>query len=841
MKNKLKLIGICQLLLMIGMVAHAQGTAFTYQGRLNAGGAPAGGSYTLVFTLYTTNTTGSAVAGPVTNTAVAVTNGLFTTTIDFGAGVFLGSSNWLEIAVSTNGANAFSTLAPRQQLTPVPYAITAANVSGTVYASSVSGALTNGNLPSSPTVTGTVTAGAFAGNGANVTNVNAAALNGLSATNFWQLGGNNVAGGQFLGSANSQAVIVKVNNQEAMRYEPTTDTPNVVGGYSGNYVQPGLPGVTIGGGGTAIGGQPNIVTNNGQYAVIAGGYRNTVTNYGGAILGGSVNFAGGYFATIGGGQVHTNFSDYGFIGGGILNTIQRYASYSMIGGGNQNTIQINSSGSTIGGGYQNYIGPNATNSTIGGGQQIFIGPNAFGSTIGGGYHNLIQANATTSMIGGGSYNYIYGNGGFIGGGGYDGYAYAGNNNYGNAAVIVGGLGNSIASGGDYSVIGGGYGNTIQFEDSTIGGGVQNNVSGIGSFIGGGGEDGGFNILGNTNAGNASVIVGGLGNLIASGVNYSTIGGGVNNVVGGTGGTVPGGNGNTANGANSFAAGTYAHANNDGAFVWADLNYAAFNSTGPNQFLIRAAGNVGINTTTPRATLHVANGSSGQVPNGGSVGAFESSGSAYINLLTPSANESGILFGNTISAADGGILYNSGSITRGLQFRTGNNATRMVITSAGNVGIGTTSPGNLLVVGNSGSPAYCNGTTWQNGSDRNIKNDFSEISPQTVLAKVSALPITEWQYKLEAAGTRHIGPMAQDFHAAFGLNGGDDTHISTVDEGGVALAAIQGLNEKMENRSQKAEDSIQKLQMETKEKDAEIQELKQRLDALEKLILNQKQN
>jgi len=106
--------------------ASAQGTAFTYQGRLNTGGSPANGTYDIAFSLYTANAGGVAVAGPVTNSAVGVTNGLFTTTVDFG-NVLTGASNWLAIAVSTNGANAFSTLSPRQQLTPAPYAIYAEN------------------------------------------------------------------------------------------------------------------------------------------------------------------------------------------------------------------------------------------------------------------------------------------------------------------------------------------------------------------------------------------------------------------------------------------------------------------------------------------------------------------------------------------------------------------------------------------------------------------------------------------------------------------------------------------------------------------------------------------
>ncbi len=118
-------------------------------------------------------------------------------------------------------------------------------------------------------------------------------------------------------------------------------------------------------------------------------------------------------------------------------------------------------------------------------------------------------------------------------------------------------------------------------------------------------------------------------------------------------------------------------------------------------------------------------------------------------------------------------------------------------------------------------AYCDGTTWQNGSDRNGKENFAAINPRAVLEKVSALPITEWKYKVEADGTEHLGPMAQDFHAAFGLNGPDDKHIATVDEEGVALAAIQGLNQKLD------------------ETRAENADLRARLEKLERLIQSPK--
>jgi len=73
----------------------------------------------------------------------------------------------------------------------------------------------------------------------------------------------------------------------------------------------------------------------------------------------------------------------------------------------------------------------------------------------------------------------------------------------------------------------------------------------------------------------------------------------------------------------------------------------------------------------------------------------------------------------------------------------------------------------------------------------------------VLAQVVALPVTQWNYKAEP-GIKRIGPMAQDFHAAFHV-GGDDTSISTVDEGGVALAAIQGLYAELRDRDAKIAD------------------------------------
>jgi hypothetical protein len=115
------------------------------------------------------------------------------------------------------------------------------------------------------------------------------------------------------------------------------------------------------------------------------------------------------------------------------------------------------------------------------------------------------------------------------------------------------------------------------------------------------------------------------------------------------------------------------------------------------------------------------------------------------------------------------------------------------------------------------------------SDRNAKKNFSSIDPQNVLEKVAAMPITRWNYKADASSVAHVGPMAQDFHAAFGLNGTDSTHISMIDEQGIALAAIQGLNQKLENtnaalNAEKAENA--KLR-------SSLTDLEKRLAALER--------
>jgi len=89
-----------------------------------------------------------------------------------------------------------------------------------------------------------------------------------------------------------------------------------------------------------------------------------------------------------------------------------------------------------------------------------------------------------------------------------------------------------------------------------------------------------------------------------------------------------------------------------------------------------------------------------------------------------------------------------------------------------------------------------GGMWTNGSDVNSKEGFEDVDPREVLERVLDLPVTTWRYEGEGDNVRHMGPMAQDFRAAFGL-GESEKHIGTVDADGVALAAIKGLAAQIE--------------------------------------------
>jgi photosystem II stability/assembly factor-like uncharacterized protein len=176
-------------LLSLTLVANAQTSVFNYQGQLSENGAPAGGIYDLRFAVYGSVSGGSPLAGPLTNNAVGVTNGLFTVALDFGSAVFDGSPRWLDIGVRPSGSPvAFTVLSPRQPLTSVPYAIRALNASnllGTLPATNLTGTLPDARLStnvallsSDVTFRASVTATQFNGSGAGLFNVPAIGLTG---------------------------------------------------------------------------------------------------------------------------------------------------------------------------------------------------------------------------------------------------------------------------------------------------------------------------------------------------------------------------------------------------------------------------------------------------------------------------------------------------------------------------------------------------------------------------------------------------------------------------------------------------------------------------------------
>lgn len=111
-------------------------------------------------------------------------------------------------------------------------------------------------------------------------------------------------------------------------------------------------------------------------------------------------------------------------------------------------------------------------------------------------------------------------------------------------------------------------------------------------------------------------------------------------------------------------------------------------------------------------------------------------------------------------------------------------------------------------------------TWTDVSDRNVKENFEPVDPEEVLRLVATLPVQAWNYKAEDPSVRHMGPMAQDFYATFGL-GQDDKHIAALDASGVTLAAIQGLYAQ-----------VQELEAENAELQARVDNLEARLAALE---------
>lgn len=473
-------------------VAAPLGTAFTYQGRLYEGSVPASGEYVFQFGLFTSLEGGVNLgtfppSGPAL--IVPVTNGLFTTTLDFGASAFRGEARWLQVAVRTNdpASTEMTPLLPRQELKPVPYALHAFSATEATHATNADLAAKVawgiGSLIGMPA--------GFADGVDNDTTYTAGLGLSLSGTTFgvnpafgdgryWTLAGNSGTdpNAQFLGTIDDRSLTMRVNSRTALRLYPALPTANVIGGDAANQFGAGRWGVFIGGG--------------------------------------SSNNAAGIFSTIGGG-VYNTASDYASVGGGTGN--RAASQHAVVAGGANN--QATGIQSTVGGGFAN--GASATYASVGGG----FGNEASGqdSVVAGGSGNA--ATAGQSTVGGGSRNLVTASQSTVGGG-------VDNRAGGQDAVVAGGSGNNATAG--QSTVGGGRRNTVTAGQGTVSGGADNNVSGATATIAGG--------QANTNRANYGAVGGGFQNRLEAGAVDGVVAGGSHHLLRGHSGVIGGGSSNT---------------------------------------------------------------------------------------------------------------------------------------------------------------------------------------------------------------------------------------------------------------------------------------------------------
>jgi hypothetical protein len=283
----------------------------------------------------------------------------------------------------------------------------------------------------------------------------------------------------------------------------------------------------------------------------------------------------------------------------------------------------------------------------------------------------------------------------------------------------------------------------------------------------------------------ATIGGGWNNVVNS--SYSTIGGGFRNRAGIAGVaswcTGPGGNNNTANGDESTVGGGYSNvASAEKSVVSGGSNNEA---SGEESTVSGGDNNIasGYRSTISGGYDNTASGSYSTVVGGdnNSAGASFSFVAGQRAIADPTATGSFVWAdANDKDWTCGTANFFTARCTGGAMFTT-------AIDGSG-----------LPVAGVSVGPG---GNAWSSVSDRNRKENFESVDTHEILEKVAALPITSWNYKSEDQSIRHIGPMAQDFYPAFGLEE-DNKRISTIDPDGVALAAIQALVEEIQQLKQR---------------------------------------
>jgi hypothetical protein len=325
-------------------------------------------------------------------------------------------------------------------------------------------------------------------------------------------------------------------------------------------------------------------------------------------------------------------------------------------------------------------------------------------------------------------------------------------------VVVGSPANNVTAGVRGATIGGGgvpAGNTDPFFSNE---GPNRVTDAYGAVAGGynnrAGDDAGSQI-------DAPFATVGGGKENVAGSTYATVAGGNANVASSIASTVSGGDINVASGERSTVGGGAAHL--------ASAQYATIAGGNAND----ATGDF---STVGGGNFNAANGNYSVVPGG------------FLNI----ASGAGSFAAGAHAEADsfGCFVWGDVSVNVPVQCNGGN---RFVARSAGGVFFYT---GGANQASYTGASLPAGGTAWIVVSDRNLKENVAQVDASSVLERVVAMPVATWNLRTQGRSIRHMGPMAQDFHAAFGL-GESEVGIATVDADGVALAAIQGLNMKLE--------------------------------------------
>jgi hypothetical protein len=299
------------------------GTVFTYQGRLLDTSTPANGSYELQFRLYNVAVGGAPLGTYTPPAAISVAQGLLNVPVDFGA-LFVGADLYLEVGVRAAGAPAYTTLAPRQRITPAPGAMYAqlAAVAGANSVNALS--ITDGSIGAADInqasvqrrsdQMGTACAAAnlsiktIAPDGTVTCEADDAAGAG------WGLTGNTGTdpSTNFLGTSDNTALILRVNNAAVLRLLPTASIPTVIAGSSLN-TSGGAEGATISGGGE-FGGNPGNQALD-SFAVVGGGGSNVASGASSTVAGGIYNTASGTGAFVSGGATNCAGAAFSWAGG----------------------------------------------------------------------------------------------------------------------------------------------------------------------------------------------------------------------------------------------------------------------------------------------------------------------------------------------------------------------------------------------------------------------------------------------------------------------------------------------------------------------------------------------